>query len=1804
MKKITLLLFMLLAAMSGYSQLAQEGFEGTWPPTGWGIYDNGSGTVQSWKHTDPLNVEFQPAYEGTYAAFVDRETPLPGNDVPQDWLVTPLVSLPANAQLRFYSRLTIAGDNGGLYRIMVSTDADPSDLEAYTEVIEWTETQINPVQLEYNEKVVSLSSFAAGTNVYIAFVMEGSFQDRWLVDNVSVVEECLMPENLMASDIGLNTAHLTWDAGAATAWEIEVLPLDNAATGTGVSVTGTAEYDPTTLTDNTNYKFYVKAVCEAGVNESEWAGPFYFNTVGLGDTCAAPLEITSLPFSTTDNTSNYGDDYDGIPGLTCVPDEWSTYLSGDDVVYSYTAPADGTISVDLTDVVQYSGIFIYSSCDDIGVNCLDGAYYDWNDIPASIPNFAVTAGTTYYFVISTWASPQATPYTLLIQEVHCEKPVGLPVTNIGLTSVDLSWDEMGTATSWEYVVQAPGAGLPAGAGITADSNTNFPVSGLTAATPYEYYVRADCGDGTFSAWAGPYLFDTMVCEVEDQCTLTFILTSQWGGFDSNTMNVSQNGVTLAVLGPDFTWEDGTGPVEVEVQVCNGMPVDLFWNAGGWSNQVGVAIQNSFNQIIYEKPIGEGTSGTLLYSEAVNCDTPMCIPPTGLAVSNEAMNTVDLSWLGTDTGEWDYYIVEAGGDAPTDATEGTSTTENPVTAGGLEPSTNYEYYVRYVCSDTENSAWAGPFAFNTEVCNPEDKCTFVFEMTSVGGWGWENFTMSVSQGGVPITTIGDSFTWGTSSTVEIPLCPDVEIEVFWNSDGWGDPNDKGLVIYSPFAESVYTMVPGTETPDSVVIEGLVSCDPPPCPKPQNLTATDLQLNSALLGWDEMGTASTWEVWVLPYGSPEPTEPGVVTTDNPYLAETLDSGTPYVFYVRANCGDEDGDSTWSGPFVFTTAIENDDCANATDVPVNPGVDCIESTLGTITGATSSGQMANCNWQAPNFDVWYSFTATEATHSVSLNDMDGAYFNLNIYEGADCGTLTDIYCGYDTTATVSGLTPGETYYIQVFADYIDNPSAPTSFELCVLTPASIIADNTTYSVEEIVTEVLITSECAQVSNISWRTGTSNGWSGQNGIAMFDKGLSGFPMDKGVILSTGNAMSAPGPNTSNLGEGAWEGDADLFDYITSSGIDPDLISYNDATVLEFDFVPLTNHISFPFVFASEEYGFYQCSFSDAFAFFLTDTSDPDAPTENLAVVPGTDVPVSVVTIRNSLYNSSCGDANLDFFESYYELGDMSAPINYNGNTVLMAAQAEVVIGNTYHIKLVIADRNDSSFDSAVFIGPFDIGQVNLGDDLLVENGNALCEGGEYVLDSGLDPEDYEITWTRTDAEGNVTELDVTGTAIVVTEPGTYTISATYLSSTCIGNDSVLIEYFPSVNEAVDLFACDSSGFDTFDLTQNEAVILAGFNAADYEVTYYPTEEDALAETNVLDEMFTNTIQFGQPVFARVDGLVNGCVVVKPFNVVVEDNPPQFTVTDDFYICGGTSGTITVTPIDFDLADVTISWTRNDEGLTDTTPSITVTEGGIYEVTVNNNGCLSTSVVEVTLVEMPVADVIEDLTSCGAYVLPALSENNNYYTGPDGTGDMLAVGDEIATNQTIYIFAQAPGTNCIDESSFAVTVVPAPQFEMSGDCINNEFVIQVNFLDETYDASNVMFEWFDPTGATVTTETTAVATMQGAYQVTVTPTGYDEACPFVMEFEVENPNCMIQKGISPNGDDKNDNFDLTGFNVSKLSIFNRYGEEVYSRSNYIDEWYGQSDKGKELPTGTYYYAIERVNGESKTGWIYINRED
>lgn len=97
------------------------------------------------------------------------------------------------------------------------------------------------------------------------------------------------------------------------------------------------------------------------------------------------------------------------------------------------------------------------------------------------------------------------------------------------------------------------------------------------------------------------------------------------------------------------------------------------------------------------------------------------------------------------------------------------------------------------------------------------------------------------------------------------------------------------------------------------------------------------------------------------------------------------------------------------------------------------------------------------------------------------------------------------------------------------------------------------------------------------------------------------------------------------------------------------------------------------------------------------------------------------------------------------------------------------------------------------------------------------------------------------------------------------------------------------------------------------------------------------------------------------------------------------------------------------------------------------------------------------------------------------------------------------------------------------------------------------------------------------------------------------EACTACVD--IDRQEIYIPKGISPNGDNINDFLDLEYYHVAKISIFNRYGSTVYSKTDYKNEWHGQSNNGKALPSGTYFYAIHIIDGTQFTGYIQLVNE-
>ncbi|HEY0091973.1 MAG TPA: choice-of-anchor J domain-containing protein, partial [Flavobacterium sp.] len=250
MKKILFLVLTFLLSLSSYSQI--EGFEGTTlPDTGtdqwslssgvWGVFDNGVGLTQSWNISTT-------AHTGVRAAFMNRENIGMGN-TSQDFLATPQVTVPANGQLRFWSRTNITGNQGTLFKIMVSTNAVQNNVASYVEVESYTEDELSTVFNEWDERIVDLTAYA-GQAVYVAFMMQftqptaGVGGDRWLLDDVKIVERCLEPTALSATPLS-TSAILNWAGPAiATSYLVAVVPfgstdpLDvNAITVTGATTT-------------------------------------------------------------------------------------------------------------------------------------------------------------------------------------------------------------------------------------------------------------------------------------------------------------------------------------------------------------------------------------------------------------------------------------------------------------------------------------------------------------------------------------------------------------------------------------------------------------------------------------------------------------------------------------------------------------------------------------------------------------------------------------------------------------------------------------------------------------------------------------------------------------------------------------------------------------------------------------------------------------------------------------------------------------------------------------------------------------------------------------------------------------------------------------------------------------------------------------------------------------------------------------------------------------------------------------------------------------------------------------------------------------------------------------------------------------------------------------------------------------------------------------------------------------------------------------------------------------------------------
>ena len=352
-------------------------------------------------------------------------------------------------------------------------------------------------------------------------------------------------------------------------------------------------------------------------------------------------------------------------------------------------------------------------------------------------------------------------------------------------------------------------------------------------------------------------------------------------------------------------------------------------------------------------------------------------------------------------------------------------------------------------------------------------------------------------------------------------------------------------------------------------------------------------------------------------------------------------------------------WGGEFYLLVQNCTNSCFTPTDLSAM-----------TITETT-----ATLNWTNTNGTTTHEIFVVPAGSPGPDANSQGIISNSIPYVlvGLNCNTSYTYYVkAYCNNQTVSEWSVGSTFMTAE----------------CGNTNIPFVTVNTnSFTTEQLLNNVILNSSCGDISNVITQ--------GQCGVGYFNSNQGDFPFEQGMVIRSGQA---------NFTEGVYN--SGTSSSTCSQFTDPDLTaimqamgqtgSINDVTSVKFNIVPTGNILSFNFLFASNEYGLYQCQFSDVFGFILTDLTTGQS--QNIAVVPGTDTPISTTTIRNNAHNLSCPSANAQFFSTYNIDNPLSA-VNMAGYTVPMTAIASVIPNREYSLKLAVGDFQDTAFDSAVFI-------------------------------------------------------------------------------------------------------------------------------------------------------------------------------------------------------------------------------------------------------------------------------------------------------------------------------------------------------------------------------------------------------------------------------------------------------------------------------------------------------------------------
>ena len=584
---------------------------------------------------------------------------------------------------------------------------------------------------------------------------------------------------------------------------------------------------------------------------------------------------------------------------------------------------------------------------------------------------------------------------------------------------------------------------------------------------------------------------------------------------------------------------------------------------------------------------------------------------------------------------------------------------------------------------------------------------------------------------------------------------------------------------------------------------------------------------------------------------------------------------------------------------------------------------------------------------------------------------------------------------------------------------------------------------------------------SNITYQGDSSQ-------IGWFSAVNTNLGLDSGVVLCTGDVYELD-PDTA------------IFPNVTSTLLDPDLLlvansvpgligqtftvtSVNDIAILEFDFIPTSDSLSFKYAFGSEEYFAWENSaFNDVFGFFLSGpgiagpwSSPAGFPngSVNLAVVPNSlpPLPITISTIHNG-QNGVITPINQQYFVPNQGTA-LDTIATADGLTTVLTARALVQCGETYHIRLAIADGTDQGLSSFVWLdaGSFYSPELEIVDDLDIDSlvMNIPCNSTIKLSASGGAGATYE--WY--DSTATLISTD----SFLAVGPGTYWVEAT--SSGC-----------PVISDTLKVVADDSPSFDLgldYNIPCNtktllEPLVTGGLGSLFYQYSW----SNGSDSSSVM-------VPEGTYILDVDDG--TGCNF-KDTIIITEDAIPNATISGGGSICD--DGTTTNIYFTFNgLLPWNLIYTNgadmiSEDNILTSSYTIATLKSGIYDIVLADdiNDCIADtfgSKVEVVVNLMPIAVINpSEITIYEGEVIDLIVGEYQSYEWYNTEDDLLSMYSDLSvTDSGSFYVIVTDENNCKDSSENAIvhtlsrTEIYIPSaFTPNGDDHNELFVIRGNYI-------------------------------------------------------------------------------------------------------------------------------------------------